>query len=498
MTVPETAPPPVVVDGESLTVEAVQRVAVGGTQVHVPPRCLIVARLGRTPQAAGDPVSGGPAGPETALAQENLVRSHSAGVGRLFAEDEVRAMMVARLNLLAKGHNPVRTEVLGRLVHYLNLKVTPAVPQTGSSGTLGDLTPLAHIAETLIGEGSVLHDGRPSDTRTVLGRRGLGPFGLRGREALTLMSGNAATVGLGCLVVHRALDQVRHAEVVSALLLEAFGGLDDAPVRGEDAGGAHRGTADCASNLRDLLRGRTPLLGERPDRSPAVRSVAQVLGPVRNTLRYVAGALEAELNAGDGDVLLRGEDGAVHGDGLPGHSAAFVLDFATIALTQLGILAERQLARLLSGVPRYGLPPSLVAADPALNSGFAGLRHTAAALVGENRALAPVSTRSAAADHPEGPAAAGLPAARATRKALDNNDRILAMVFLAAAQAVDLGRRYDGMAPATRAAYDALRSLVPALGVDRHMAGDTELVAAALSSEHLLGALARYARITLR
>ncbi|MFF9347245.1 aromatic amino acid lyase [Streptomyces sp. NPDC014734] len=497
MTVPETVPPPVVVDGESLTVEAVRQVAVGGAPVRVPPRCLIVTDLGRTPREHDVPASV-PAGPEAALTQENLVRSHSAGVGRLFAEDEVRAMMVARLNLLAKGLHPVRTEVLSRLVHYLNLMLTPAVPRTGSSGAVGDLTPLAHIAEALIGEGTVLHDGRPADTCSVLARRGLEPFGLRGQEALTLMSGDAATVGLGCLVVHRALDQVRHAEVVSALLLEVLGGLDGAPVRGGDAGGAHRGAADCAANLRDLLRGRTRLRGERPDRSPAVRSVAEVLGPVRDTLWYVAGALEARLNAGDGDALLRDEDGAVRGGGLPGHAATLALDFATIALTQLGALAERQLARLLSGEPRYGLPRSLVAADPALNSGLAGLRHTTAALVAENRALAPVSTRSAATEQVEGPSAPGLLAARTTRKALDNNDRVLAMVFLAAAQAVDLGRHYDGMAPATQAAYDALRSLVPALGVDRHMAADTELVAAALSSQHVLGALAHHARITLR
>ncbi|MCZ0983669.1 aromatic amino acid lyase [Streptomyces diastatochromogenes] len=220
---------------------------------------------------------------------------------------------------------------------------------------------------------------------------------------------------------------------------------------------------------------------------------------MRDTLRHARSTLETELNSSGGDPLFF-EDGEVfHGANSHGQPLAFVLDFVAIALTQLGVLAERQLDRLLSGHPEHGLPAFLVAASPGLNRGFAGARHPASALVAENRTIGPASTQSVPfGGGDEDVVSMSLVAARNARRVLGNNNRILAVEYLAVAQAVDVSRRFDELSPASQATYDAVRSLVPMLGVDRSMADDIELVAAALSRGEFLAALAKYTDVELR
>src|SRR5689334_22758241 len=188
--------------------------------------------------------------------QTNLVRSHSAGVGPLFAEDEARAILAARLNALAKGYSAVRPELLERIALYLNLGITPAIPEIGSLGASGDLGPLAHIASSLIGEGYVLKDGVKTPTAAVLQEHGIEPLQLRFKEGLALINGTSAMTGLGCLVLGRALTQVRQAEIVTALVVETLhGSLSPFQAEGHDIARPHRGQIDNAANMRALLDG---------------------------------------------------------------------------------------------------------------------------------------------------------------------------------------------------------------------------------------------------
>lgn len=513
-------------DGDKLDIEGVRRVAEGRAPVRISPAALERAARSREmfedKVREGIPVYGVTTGygemiymlvdlsKETEL-QTNLVRSHSAGVGPAFGEEEARAILAARLNALAKGYSAVRPELLERLALYLNRGIIPAIPEIGSLGASGDLGPLAHIASTIIGEGYVLGDGGRTSTGPVLAKHGITPLDLKFKEGLALINGTSAMTGLGALVTARALDQVRQAEIVTALVVETLhGSTSPFQAEGHDIARPHRGQIDNAANMRELLRGSDLAVDHADLRRQAkeqqtdgdvsrtdvylqkaytLRAIPQVVGAVRNTLYHAVDTIEIELNSSNDNPLFFEGKEIFHGANFHGQPVAFVLDFVTIALTQLGVFSERRTNRLLN---RYlsGLPEFLVADDPGLNCGFAGAQYPATALVAENRTIGPASTQSVPSNGDnQDVVSMGLIAGRNARRVLSNNNYILAVEYLAAAQAVDVSGRYDGLSPAAKVTYDTIRSLVPTLDRDRYMADDLEKVAAALASGEFLSAV---------
>lgn len=445
--------------------------------------------------------------------QTNLVRSHSAGVGPTFVEPEARAMVAARLNALAKGSSAVRPEVLERLALYLNEDIAPAVPEIGSLGASGDLAPLAHIASTLIGEGYVLREGRSVETAEVLREHDITPLELRFKEGLALINGTSAMTGLGSLVVDRALNQVRQAEIVTALVVEALqGSTSPFMTEGHDVARPHQGQIDTAANMRALIRGsgvavehaelRRQAQAQRKDggdvrrsdvylqKAYTLRAIPQVVGAVRDTLYHAREKLETELNSSNDNPLFFEGQEIFHGANFHGQPIAFVMDYVTIALTQLGVFSERRTNRLLNRHLSDGLPEFLVAGDPGLNSGFAGAQYPATALVAENRTIGPASTQSVPSNGDnQDVVSMGLISARNARRVLWNNERILAVEFLSAAQVVDLSDKYHRLSAAARGTYEKVRSLVPKLDRDRYMGDDIETVAAAISRGEFLDAV---------
>ncbi|GAA4893753.1 histidine ammonia-lyase [Stackebrandtia albiflava] len=446
--------------------------------------------------------------------QTNLVRSHSAGVGPLFTEPESRAILAARLNSLAKGYSAVRPELLERLALYLNEGVTPAIPQMGSLGASGDLAPLAHMAATVMGEGYLLRDGEPVETGTVLRSLGITPLRLRFKEGLALINGTSAMTGLGCLTMSAAWDQVRQAEIITGLVVELLR-CSAGPFQpeGHDLARPHPGQIACAANLRTLTRGsgllrsHADLRREAADskegrpvtrtgvyiqKAYSLRAIPQILGAVRDTLRHTHDTLETELNSANDNPLFFGGEGieeVFHGANFHGQPVAFVMDYATIALTQLGVLSERQTNRLLNRHLSDGLPEFLVAGEPGLNSGFAGAQYPATALVAENRTIGPASTQSIPSNGDnQDVVSMGLIAARHARRVWENNNRILAVELLAAAQAADIADSRAGLSPVGRAVYDAVREKVPFVDRDRWMSDDIEVAAAALAAGEVLAA----------
>ncbi|EME52529.1 tyrosine 2,3-aminomutase [Amycolatopsis decaplanina] len=517
---------PVELDGEGLDLAGVRRIAEYRAPCTVAPSALADVESNRKSfeelVGRGVPVYGVTtgygelvhhpvgAGDEVAL-QTNLVRSHSAGVGPLFAEDEVRAMIAARLNALAKGYSAVRPAVLDRLAAYLNLNITPAVPEMGSLGASGDLAPLSHVAVTLIGEGYVLEDGERTPTGPVLERHGIVPLTLRAKEGLALINGTSAMTGLGALVVGRALDQVRQAEIISALVVEVLrGSTSPFLAAGHERARPHRGQIDTAANLRVLLDGSGLAVGHAElsrqardgdgevylQKAYTLRAVPQVLGAVRDTLRQAEATLEIELNSANDNPLFFGEPGEeeiFHGANFHGQPIAFAMDHCTIALTQLGVFSERRTHRLLNRHLNDGLPEFLIANDPGLHSGLAGAQYPASALVAENRTIGPASTQSvpANADNQD-VVSMGLIGARNARRVLANNNWILAVELLAAAQAVDVSGRYTRLGPLGRITHDQVRATVPALDRDRYLSDDIGALAAAIARGDFLDAVVRH------
>nr|WP_315596442.1 tyrosine 2,3-aminomutase [uncultured Cupriavidus sp.] len=514
------------IDGHNLTPDAVAAIAHGQRKANVPGAVLDKVGEARTRfeqvAAANVPIYGVSTGfgelvhnwvdiEHGRALQENLLRSHCAGVGPLFSRDEVRAMMVARANALSRGYSAVRPVVIEQLLKYLEAGITPAVPQVGSLGASGDLAPLSHVAITLIGEGKVLTaDGGTAPTAEVLREHGIAPITLAYKEGLALINGTSAMTGVSCLLLETLRAQVRQEEIIAALALEGLSASADAfMTHGHDIAKPHPGQIRSAANMRALLAGSTRLAGHDTlstemksrageekntgtgvfiQKAYTLRCIPQVLGAVRDTLDHCATVVERELNSSNDNPLFFDDGALFHGGNFHGQQVAFAMDFLAIAATQLGVMAERRLNRLLSPHLNNQLPAFLAAANEGLSCGFAGAQYPATALVAENRTIcSPASIQSVPSNGDnQDVVSMGLISARNARRILDNNQYILAIELLAGCQAVELAGAVEHLSPAGRAVFAFVRQHVPFLDMDRYMTDEIETVAALLRAGALV------------
>lgn len=450
---------------------------------------------------------------EVAL-QTNLVRSICTGVGPSFSEAESRSMLVARINALARGYSAVRPALLERMLLYLNEGIIPVIPEIGSLGASGDLAPLAHMAITLIGEGYVFWRGEKTPTPKVLRECTMEPLQLKFKEGLALINGTSAMTGLGALVVEKGYEQTRQAEIVAALILEVLQ-ASSSPflAEGHEIARPHRGQIDCARNIR-LLTQESQLLKQHQElrsamlqhksqdetvhrtdvylqKAYSLRCIPQIIGGVRDTLAHASTILTTELNSSNDNPLFFADREVFHGGNFHGQPVAFVLDFATLALTELGVLSERRTNRLLNRFLNNGLPEFLVQGKPGLENGLMGTQFTATALVAENRTIGPASTQSVPSNGDnQDVVSMGLISGRNARRVLANNQYILAVEYLAAAQAVDILQCQAALSKAGQVTYSKVRELVKTVDSDRFMSEDLEVLAGALARGDFARAIA--------
>ena len=156
--------------------------------------------------------------------QENLIRSHSVGLGQPLSEPETRAILLLRANALASGHSGVSEQLIDALLAMLNAGVHPVIPEQGSVGACGDLAPLAHMSLTLIGEGEATFEGRVMDSAAALKKARLKPFRLGVKEGLSLINGTQVMTAIGILTYLRARKLADHADLAAAMTLESLKG----------------------------------------------------------------------------------------------------------------------------------------------------------------------------------------------------------------------------------------------------------------------------------
>jgi len=439
---------------------------------------------------------------QVAQLQDNLVRSHAAGVGEPLPEDAVRAMMLLRAQVLAMGHSGVRAELIDHLLAMLAAGVHPIIPRRGSVGASGDLAPLAHLALVLIGEGEASFAGAVLPGGEALRRAGLQPLELGAKEGLSLVNGTQLMTAVGALAVADAIDTAHLADVAGAMSLEALRGTPRAFDARIQAARPHPGQAASADNLRRLLAGSAIVESHRDCgkvQDPySLRCMPQVHGATRDTLAFVAAALEREANSATDNPLIffpdEGDDLAgaeiISGGNFHGQPIAMALDYAAIAVAELADIAERRIEQLVN--PHYsGLPPFLVA-ESGLNSGFMLAQVTAAALVSENKILThPASVDSIPSsagreDH----VSMGAHAALKLTQVVDAVRTVLAIEVLCAAQGLDL-RLPVRPAAALRAAHDAVRAVARHLDRDRPMYQEIRAVRALIDDGSLLAAVDR-------
>ncbi len=449
---------------------------------------------------------------DAARLQQNLLMSHAAGVGPAFPVDVVRAMLLLRANTLALGHSGCRPVIIDRLLEMLEHRIHPIVPEQGSLGASGDLAPLAHLALPLIGRGEVDFGSRRVPALVALREAGLEPLVLEAKEGLALLNGTQMMSAVGALALADADRLARTASVAAALSVEALLGTDVAFAAEYQLARPHPGQIAVAAELRHLLRDSTLQASHHGHahkiQDPySLRCVPQVHGAVRDALDYLRGVLVIELNSatdnplvfpGGGSVDARaiatGGGLVISGGNFHGEPIGLALDFAKLAVAELGSISERRTALLVDARLNGGLPPFLAAAS-GVDSGMMILQYTAAALVSENKVLVHPATADSipTSANQEDHVSMGSIAARHARTVIEHVERVVAIELIVAAQALDL--RLE-LLPETepgvgvRAAHAAIRAEIPRLHGDREPGPDLAAAFALVRSGRLAALVA--------
>ena len=425
--------------------------------------------------------------------QLNLIRSHCAGVGEPLSQEETRAMMLLRANSLAKGFSGVRAEVIVQLCEMLNRGVHPIVPSQGSVGASGDLAPLAHLALAMIGEGDVIFENAPMPAAEALKRAQIKPLVPEAKEAISLINGTQAMLGVGTLALLAAENLAETADVVGAMTLDALHGTDVAFDERIHAARPHAGQMHVAANLRRLIAGSQIRESHkdcgRVQDAYSLRCIPQVHGAVRDTLEFCRKTFEIEMNSAVDNplVFVTGEEqgDVISGGNFHGEPLAFALDYLAIVLSALAGISERRIERLVNPSLNEGLPPFL-APDAGINSGFMMPQVTAAALASENKVLAhPASVDSiTTSGNKEDYVSMGMAAAIKLKKVLANTTSVLAIEACAAAQAIDFLAPLKTSRPLQQA-HAAIRKVSPKIEHDRVLARDISAISSLLANRAL-------------
>ncbi|MCS7044119.1 MAG: histidine ammonia-lyase [Bryobacteraceae bacterium] len=449
----------VTLNGESLTLEQVEAVARRGEPVELDQHASKKMRASREwierMAAGGQPVYAVNTGvgyladerisaEDLDRLQENVVRSHACGVGEPLPREAVRAMMLIRANVLAKGLSGIRPLIARRLCALLNHGVTPVVPSRGSVGASGDLAPLAHMALVLMGEGEAEYEGRRMSGAEALAAAGIEPVRLHAKEGISLVNGTQAMLGVGALALIDIEDLCEIADVACALSTDALRGTPRAFDARIHAARPHPGQMRSARLLERLMRASEIRESHRTCRhvqdAYSLRCAPQVHGAVRDAAAEARRVFSIELNsATDNPLVFDGE--ILSGGNFHGQPLALVMDWLAIALCSLAGISERRTDRMVNPMLNEGLP-AFLASHPGLESGLMMWQVTAAALVAELRVLAaPASPGSiTTSGNKEDFVSMGMTAALKLRQAVELARQVLAIELVAASQAIEFLR----------------------------------------------------------
>jgi phenylalanine ammonia-lyase len=500
------------IDGGSLTVEDVVRVARSGGKAALSPdavgRIDASRELKHTMIEREIPIYGVTTGfgdsahrqiapAKTAKLQQNLIRGLGCGTGQTASPEVTRATMLLRANCLAKGNSGVRLELIERLLAFLNGGVVPQIPERGSCGASGDLVPLSYVASALVGEAEVLYDGDVRMSDEIFGEVGLEPFDLEAKEGLGLVNGTSFMTAFAALAVTDARELAAVADLCTAMASEALLGNRGHFNAFIFEAKPHAGMIESARNVRELLADSELALDSEElfaggldgahflelDRQVqdrySIRCAPHIVGALRDTLEWVTRWVEIEINSSDDNPLFDTDSGRVQSGGnfYGGHMGQ-AMDSLKIALANLCDVMDRQLELVVDEKFNAGLTPNLIPLfdadhpEAGLHHGFKGMQLCCSAMTAEALKLcnpATIHSRSTEA-HNQDKVSMGTISARDARSIVELAENVAAIHLLAVTQALDL-RGVDKASPRTRAAHDLVRARVPFMDGDQHMDG---------------------------
>jgi histidine ammonia-lyase len=375
----------------------------------------------------------------------NLTRFHGCGLGDMFDPQQGRAILAARLASLCQGYSGVRWELLEQIETLLNKDIVPVIPQEGSVGASGDLTPLSYVAAALIGERDVYFDNTIHKASELFGRLGISPIKLKPKEGLAIMNGTAVMTALACLAYSRAEYLTRLSARITAISSLALQGnsnhFDDILFSVKP----HPGQNQIAEWIRqDLHHDHHPRNSSRLQDRYSIRCAPHVIGVLRDSLPWMKQMIETELNSANDNPIVDGEgEHVLHGGHFYGGHIAMVMDSMKNCVANLADLLDRQMALLMDNKFNHGLPDNLSAASKdrkMLNHGFKAVQIGASAWTAEalkNTMPASVFSRSTEC-HNQDKVSMGTIAARDCLRVLQLTEQVAAAALMSSTQGLHI------------------------------------------------------------
>lgn len=375
----------------------------------------------------------------------HLTRFHGCGLGQYFDRQQSRAILATRLNSLAQGLSGVTLQLLQQLIHFINHDISPRIPQEGSVGASGDLTPLSYVAAALIGERDVFYQGQIRPAQAVLVELGIAPLTLRPKEGLALMNGTSVMTALACLAFKRAQYLAKLSTRITAMVSIAIQGNEFHFDAALFAVKPHPGQQEIASWLRqDLLTNSPPRNSDRLQDRYSLRCAPHVIGVLQDTLPWLRQLIENELNSANDNPIIDGENERVlHGGHFYGGHIAMAMDTLKTAVANIADLLDRQMAQLMDFKFNNGLPSNLTGAEgerKSINHGFKAVQIGISAWTAEALKLTmPASAFSRSTEcHNQDKVSMGTIAARDCLRILELTEQVTAASLLAATQAIEI------------------------------------------------------------
>jgi histidine ammonia-lyase len=426
------------------------------------------------------------------LLPRKLVRYHGVGLGQAFSEDESRAILAVRLVSLARGFSGVSFGLLQGLQSLLEKGVLPVIPEEGSVGASGDLTPLSYVAAVLCGEREVTYHGKTLPASEALQAAGLAPYSLRPKEGLAMMNGTAVMTAIACLNFARAEHLTKVCSRLTSMAVVALDGNAGHFAEGLFAVKPFAGMGAAAGRIRSDLDavGHAGPNGRLQDRY-SIRCAPHIIGVLEDSLPWYRSFIEQELNSSNDNPIIDAELAKVyHGGHFYGGHICHIMDSMKAAVANLADLVDRQIALLVDPKVNAGLPANLSGAtggEAATDHGLKALQITASACTAEALKLCmPASVFSRSTEsHNQDKVSMGTIAARDCRRILELTEQVAACGLLAAAQGMELRLRAQGLTASSlqgplKAAWEWTRQHSALVETDRALEADLRALTTAI------------------
>jgi len=499
----------VVFDGQALTIEDICLIASQQAQVELSRQADFVARIDKgamfvdtllkeegfvygVTTGYGDSCTVSIPLDLVAELPKHLYTFHGCGLGNHFDAQQARAILAVRLTSLARGFSGVRYKLLQQLTELLKQDILPLIPQEGSVGASGDLTPLSYVAAVLAGEREVIYQGQRQQTQTVFAALDIEPLTLKPKEGLAIMNGTAAMTGIACLAYQRAEYLSRLTTRITSLASIALKGnayhFDEKLFSVKPHPGQNRAAQRIRLDLE--LTESAPRHDTRLQDRYSLRCAPHVVGVLEDSLPWLRQFIENELNSANDNPIIDAEgEHVLHGGHFYGGHIAFAMDSLKTAVANLADLLDRQMAQLMDPKFNHGLPANLSGANAGqamLNHGFKAVQIAVSAWTAEALKLTmPASVFSRSTEcHNQDKVSMGTIAARDCIRILELTEQVAAAALLATVQGVELRGNVEALSPALKNTVEQVRQHSLFLSTDRALEQELRLCLELIRKQH--------------